>query len=285
MMPRLNVLAAVCTIVLTGCTSPAQDALEISHVHGIAHVDGTLYLATHHGLAVGTQSGKSWTWAYAGSERSDFMGFTTSNGTFYSSGHPEDPRAYGGTMLGLRRSSDQGQTWEQRSLKGEVDFHALTALPQAGHLLGWWRGELMTSTDGGATWTISPGPTGTVYALAASNGTIWAGTSTGLQRSVDGGQTWAGSSLTAPVASVTVSEDGMTVLASQLTLQGGATWMSWDGAATMQVLSGHAILKHIGAPVVFAIDRDDSKHSFASDAGGTVIETRDGGETWKTIRG
>lgn len=286
MMRRLPVLAMVLPIILAGCSSPPQDDLDISHVHGIAYVDGELYLASHHGLAVGTPSGKSWRWEFAGAERFDLMGFTVdSTGTFYASGHPSDPRAFGGTMLGLRKSTDQGAIWDQLSWKGRADFHALTAVPDTpGHLIAWWQGSILNSTDGGATWTNQTSPPAAIYALAATAGTIWAGTMYGLYRSGDGGRNWTTTSLTEAVASVAVSLDGTILFASELAREGGVTWVSRDGGTSWDEAQGHAILRNTGAPIVFSIDREDARHAFASDGGGTVIETKDTGASWKQIR-
>lgn len=287
MMQTISVLGLLLAVLLAGCNSTTQDELDISHVHGIAYVDGELYLASHHGLAVGTPSGKSWRWEFAGAERFDLMGFTVdSNGTFYASGHPSDPRAFGGTMLGLRKSTDQGASWEQVSYKGRADFHALTAVPDLpGHLVAWWQGSILNSTDGGVNWVNQTSPPASVYALAATASTVWAGTLYGLYRSDDGGRNWTLTTLGDAVASISVSLDGTTLYASELAREGGVTWVSKDGGGTWNELGGHAILRNTGAPIVFAIDEAGAGHAFASDGSGTVIETRDFGATWKLVRG
>ncbi len=282
----ITAFAMALPLLLAGCGSPSQDGLEVAHVHGIEYVDGKVHLASHHGLAVGTPSGKSWDWAYSSDERFDLMGFTVdSAGIFYASGHPSDPRAYGGTMLGLRKSMDQGVTWEQMSYKGRADFHSLTAVPDApGHLIAWWQGSILNSTDGGRTWSNQTSPPATTYALAATAETVWAGTMYGLYRSENGGRNWTAAGLTAAVASVAVSLDGTTMFASELAREGGVTWVSRDGGTSWDEMRGHAILRNTGAPIVFVIDRANAQHAFASDGGGTVIETKDAGATWKTVR-
>ncbi len=145
-------------------------------------------------------------------------------GTFYlySSSLRTTARADGGTDLspgslaGVWRSTDGGQTWQQRFVGWLTDFsvfHAhLKAVPgQAGHLFftpGPLQGNpnqpLRRSTDGGATWTNVPGATnvrdvGFGRALspgqpAASGGypTIYfvgsyRGTAYGIWRSTDNG--------------------------------------------------------------------------------------------------
>ncbi|HET6398662.1 MAG TPA: hypothetical protein VFH47_03830, partial [Candidatus Thermoplasmatota archaeon] len=140
-----NAVAAVAILACTlaaGCSGTADDDAAISHVHGLAVTpEGTLLVATHHGMVKGVAAGEAWSWRDVGRDRFDFMGFTQDRvepGTYYASGHPTDAAAYGGPHLGLLRSRDEGATWETRSLRGEVDFHALTAMGSgAGHVAGW----------------------------------------------------------------------------------------------------------------------------------------------------
>lgn len=281
---RLVGVAASLALLLAGCSSPPkQGDVDVTHVHGLDYVDGRLYVATHHGLVMGAPSGNDWFWAYVGHERFDYMGFTTDGRTFYSSGHPDDPYKFGGTMLGLRRSTDQGHNWEQRSLKGQADFHALTVEPGTGDLIGAWR-TVIRSTDGGLTWTNLTSPPAQVFALAANSSTIWAGTLNGLYASPDG-LSWTATSLKGPIGSVTVALDGKTLFASQISNQGGATFASRDAGLTWTPLGGHDILKAPQAPILFAFDRGDARHVYASDAGGTIIESADGGASWKMVRG
>lgn len=281
---RLVGVVTSLALLLAGCSSPAQQSdVEVTHVHGLDYVDGRIYVATHHGLVVGAPGGKEWSWAYVGQERYDFMGFTTNGQTFYSSGHPDDPYEFGGTMLGLRRSMDQGQTWDQRSLKGQADFHALTVDAQSGDLLGYWR-TVIRSTDGGLTWQNLTSPPAQVFALAAAPLKIWAGTSSGMYVSSDG-MNWTTGSLSGAIASVSASKDGMQLLASQISNQGGATWKSADGGASWTQMGGHKLLEKPQAPILFAIDRADQSHIFAADAAGTIIESKDGGNSWDTLRG
>lgn len=283
---RAAMLAVSLPILLAGCSqAPNEPNVDITHAHGIAYVADRLYIATHHGLVMGLEAGDSWGWTYASEERFDLMGFTVDDrGTFYSSGHPSDPRAFGGVNLGLRRSTDGGHLWEQRSLKGQTDFHALTALPGSGSLAAYWRNAIMESTDGGMTWinTTAP-PTSNVLSLAAAGQSLWAGAIDGLYERKAGN--WTKLDLPGAVVSHSVSTDGQTMWASQMTQTGGATWSSTDGGATWTKAEGHKILETVAAPILFAIDESDAKHVFASDAGGTIIETRDGGQSWSTIRG
>jgi photosystem II stability/assembly factor-like uncharacterized protein len=92
------------------------------------------------------------------------MGFAVTRESFYSSGHPA-PGAPLKNPLGLIKSQDAGQTWEQLGLSGEADFHLLATsyhtnavyvfnaspnsrLPQTG---------LYSTTDDGKQWRLAKG--------------------------------------------------------------------------------------------------------------------------------
>lgn len=283
--------ALILAILFAGCASPSPRSITITHVHGLGYDPGAdaLYVASHHGLAQGVRDGASWAWQYVGTERYDFMGFTTdavTPGTFYSSGHPDDPRAFGAVQLGLRRSQDNGTTWEQRSLKGQVDFHALTALPTGtGHLAGFFQGNLKVSQDAGATWQDHPVADLSVYALAASNDALWAGTGSGLKRTTDYA-TWTDGSagrFSGIVSSIAISSDAQLLLVGTADGRSGSTFRSLDGGQTWTQLTPTP-LRDAAAPVIFAIDPADSTHLFASTAAATILESTDSGATWTTIR-
>ncbi len=287
---RLLAVAVILGAFLAGCQAPGSDGVSISHVHGLAYEpgEGAVYVATHHGVAKGTPQGDPRAWNYVGSERYDYMGFTqdaATPGTFYSSGHPDDRLAFGGVHVGLRRSTDGAQTWEQRSLKGQVDFHALTSLASgAGHVAGYFQGQLKVSQDGGLTWhdhaTDLP-----ISALAASAGWLWAATSSGLRRTADY-VTWTDASagrFTGTVSSVAASRDGTLVLLGTGDGRTGTTYRSADGGATWEQLTP-GVLRDSAAPVIFAIDPHDASHVFASTAAATIMESKDKGASWQMIR-
>src|SRR5690606_16752609 len=104
--------------------TPAQAAVTITHVHGLAYSPdgGQLMIPSHHGLAVYTNS----KWSKAPGPQHDYMGFAATAKNLYSSGHP----APGSGMVnpfGLIRSRDGGKTWEKLGLEGETDFHLLAS--------------------------------------------------------------------------------------------------------------------------------------------------------------
>ena len=172
-------------------------SIELMHVHGLAYsADGRqLFIPSHDGITV-YSSGR---WSKMAGPRHDYMGFSSTRESFYSSGHP----AVGSNMVnpfGLIKSTDAGKTWQPLGLEGESDFHTLatsyetnvvyvlnyrpnTRMPQAG--------LYMTQTDG-QTWTrvAADGLKAKVNALAVhpSNASvIAAGAADGLYISHDGG--------------------------------------------------------------------------------------------------
>lgn len=121
------------------------------HVHDLAFnpADDRVYVATHHGLFFLENN----TPHPVGDSRQDTMGFTITgpDNDFLASGHPA-PDEEGPTNLGLLRSTDAGRTWEEVSLGGQSDFHALTAVDERIYGLDSATGSIKRSDDGGSTW-------------------------------------------------------------------------------------------------------------------------------------
>ncbi|HJQ93403.1 MAG TPA: hypothetical protein VJ874_03850 [Candidatus Thermoplasmatota archaeon] len=284
--------ALACGLLLAGCAQPDRPALDVAHVHGLAYEaeSDTVYMASHHGLARGEREDGRWSWTFVG-EPYDFMGFTKDTeraGTFYSSGHPDDPRAYGGVHLGLRRSTDGGETWEQRSLKGEVDFHALAALQGGeGWLAGHWQGKTKVSRDAGGTWTDHPSPPAAVIAFASAEDRLLAGTSNGLYETLDLQSFGDWTRLDGPgqglVSSVASSRDGMVLLAGTGDGRAGSTYRSADAGKTWIPIEEESLAVAPGQ-VLFAFDAEDPRHVFAALGDGTLFESKDAGEAWSRAR-
>ncbi|WP_017240650.1 F510_1955 family glycosylhydrolase [Streptomyces sp. SS] len=184
-------------LMLTACSSPgpagsgdddAGDA-SLSHVHGLGARGETLYVATHEGLRTAGADGRP---VPVGDRRDDFMGFTiTASGTFLASGHPA-PGSGGPADLGLIASTDSGRSWQEKSLSGEVDFHALdTAADATVYGYDSANGVLRVSADG-VEWEERAALRALDIAVSpADPATVLATTETGVVRSADGGRTFA----------------------------------------------------------------------------------------------
>lgn len=298
-VPKAGVVVALLGLaMLAGCSSPGPDdaasGVDFSHVHGLGYIPetGQVLVATHHGLIVGSRAASAWDWGYVSSERHDYMGFTQDGvdpRTLYSSGHPDDPRAFGGVHLGLRRSTDGGATWEQRSLKGQVDFHALAAIPGvAGGLVGIWQGRLMESRDGGLTWTNHTVPgTYLPFDVAVTDHHVYVASADGLVAGhLGNASSWKGHGGHDEVGTfyaIAAAPDGSVMFAGTGNGRSGTTFVSRDNATTwQQVAQGE--LADAAVPVVFAFDPADKEHVLAATVGGTVLESRDAGLSWDVLR-
>lgn len=192
---RAWLAAAVVTAgLLAGCSSTSEQAggvqaesddPALGHVHGLGvdPADGSVYVATHHGLFRHAASGGL---DPVGALRRDLMGFTIAGpSTFLSSGHPAPDEA-APNPLGLVESRDGGNTWTTLALSGESDFHALDAV---GATVYGYDGTLKVSTDGGRTWESRASPPAADIAVNPNDpDMIAATTEAGVVVSRDGGR-------------------------------------------------------------------------------------------------
>jgi hypothetical protein len=123
----------------------ADGAAEaFGHIHGLGVAGGVLHVATHYGLFAVSDGEVS----QVSEDDHDFMGFTVvDDQTFLASGHPGSTSSDLPGNLGLLESTDGGRTWTDRSLAGEVDFHALDAKHDVVYGLDSMTGQLLASED------------------------------------------------------------------------------------------------------------------------------------------
>ena len=296
-------LAAGTVLLLSACTptSPpaptvtrvaAQNLPDFGHVHDVQvdPADHTVLIATHTGV---------WTMPdpfeedpgqleRAGEGRQDTMGMTvTVDGALYASGHPApgEQTDLKTPNLGLIRSTDGATTWDQVSLTGEVDFHALsTATTDTGaeRVVGLdsATSRLLISNDSGASWT--PGATveaRDVHVMRADPDTIVATTPTGLQLSRDTGQTF------------TLDRDAPTLVLVDAGLGGTLVGIDPQGAVWTGSPGGTDWTEHGTAPSgtqAMTYVSDDSPGNqpwilLATDTG--LFTSRDLGASWEPALG
>lgn len=172
-----------------------KDGNGFQHVHALA-IDGAgkaMFLGTHVGLFRSDGNSHSWKKIALSAKQSSFdiMGVTPD---------PKDPKTiYVATHeAGVFKSTDGGQTWKQvNNGLGGMDVHGLAIdpnAPQKLHAAVREKGEgVYRTTDGGGKWTrVDDGPQGEIKVLTSVNIStgmggifLYAGTSTGLQRSPD----------------------------------------------------------------------------------------------------
>lgn len=252
----------------TGHTGHTGSGLPSTHIHGLSVSSDSrqVLLATHEGLFDVTEMP-----ARKIGDTRDLMGFTGTKdpNVFYASGHP----GAGSDLpnpLGLIRSADGGKTWEQLSRQGESDFHALTVTESG--VVGF-DGELRLTADG-KTWKAVP-VTFTPAALAGhpDTGTVLSTTPQGIQRSTDGGSTWAPvpsgpviqfAAFADPANAVGVQPDGTV----HYSADAGASWTP-KGRIDGKVQAIAAVRGPDGTPQVWAATAD-----------GITVST-DGGMTFR----
>ena len=243
-----------------------QVPASAGHVHGIGiDDDGRVLLGTHGGaMAVEDDAVR-----HVGRAATDLMGFVVAaDGTLWASGHP-GPGDDLPEPVGLLRSTDGGQSWEQLSRGGQSDFHALAA----GDGVVYGFDGVLRRTEDGRTWT-EPGGDVLPASLAvdpADGDLVLATTQAGPVRSTDGGATFsrlADAPLLVFLAWTTpddlwgVAPDG----AVHHSADGGTSWHRTGSAG--------------GPPQAFTADGSDTVVVALEDR---LVRSTDAGETFEVI--
>lgn len=188
----------------------AQANSEFGGVHNMLITDDGILFGTHHGVWLQQKSQDP---VPVGDSRFDVMGIAKHAGGLVASGHPDSTEEQVGNV-GLRGSTDQGRTWKNISLTGQVDFHRLVSSGQRILGLSATDGALLVSDDNGNTWEMLPNPNLFDLALDPSNSSNVVGTTeTGPISSTDDGRTFtpiAGAPLLALVSWDTARLVGVT---------------------------------------------------------------------------
>jgi hypothetical protein len=266
-----------------------------NHLHGLGYDADSerLLLATHYGLfaIAGNQLYQ------LGPSRDDFMGFSLdvqNPEVMYASGHP-----LGGGNLGVLRSADGGQSWQQifRGVADEtVDFHAMTLSPvDPQRLYGAFQGRLYVTRDGGQSWQTTEGaglPWQAGFCWGAPCLTadtrdadaLYAGTAVGLYYSQDAGQNWQ--LLTdepGMISSVGVSPQDSQRLIAYTERLGVA--ISEDGGQSWQANRSGPALAEGDYAFAFAFHSLDDQLVFLATVANDVYRSQDGGQTWGQLLG
>lgn len=161
---------------------------QMEHIHGIS-VDpdnGAIYAGTHYGL-FRIEDGTA---TRVADRVQDFMGFTVAGPDhFLASGHPGEGQGGHGSV-GLIESTDAGKTWQELSLGGEADFHALEYRHGRVYGLNAMTGQLLVSEDKESWQELSREPIADFAVSPDAADELIATTEQGLQRSTDGGRTF-----------------------------------------------------------------------------------------------
>jgi hypothetical protein len=269
----------------------ADSAVQLTHVHGMSYsANGAkLMIPSHVGLAI-FENGK---WSKAPGPTHDFMGFSATRDTLYSSGHPA-PGSSLTNPFGLIKSSDGGKTWQNLGLEGESDFHTVATgyTTNVVYVVNHAKNSRMNQSgifytrNDGMLWTRAAGNglSGDLKSLAAhpsDANMVVAGTANGLYLSRNAGQDFDR------------LLSGPQVLAAFFDLDGKRLWFS--------TYAGKAALMHItldkdakAAPLPIPALKEDAVAYITQNpvrrnelAIATfkryVFLSKDAGRSWKTI--
>lgn len=160
------------------------------------------------------------------------------------------------------------------------DLHTLVIDPgQPQRLYVGGHQAAAVSTDRGRTWMqVSSLRDADAMGWAFVGDTVWMGGHPGLRRSTDGGRTFerAGGELSSTDVHALGGASGVLYAASP----GRGLLVSTDDGKSWQVRSSDAGRGFMGA---IAIDPRSAEHLFAPDMQSGVMESRDGGRSWRRV--
>ena len=181
-------LAASCGGDGDGADGVATDeGAAMAHIHGLGvdPADGTVYAGTHYGLFRIEDDGQA---VRVADRVQDFMGFTVAGPhEFLASGHPGQGQDGPGSV-GLIESTDAGENWEQLSLSGEADFHALEYRHGKVYGLNSMSGQLLVSEDRKSWQELASAAIADFAVSPEDADTLVATTEQGLVITTDGGE-------------------------------------------------------------------------------------------------
>lgn len=275
---RWGALLALLAVTASACDGKDDQAAPreepgVVHVHGLGinPEDGKLYAATHSGMFRIDGRGDA---ERVSRYYQDTMGFTVLGPDhFAGSGHPD---LYDQALrregrpphLGLVESDDAGRTWEEVSLLGEVDFHALSYAH--GRVYGYdaTGQRFMVSSDRREWDTRAEGLALLDFAVSPSDpDRLVAGLDTGTSQSLDGGRTWKAVPHAPLLAFLDWTDDaGIVGVAPDGTVHTSKDGRMFNDRGT------------VGAAPAALLVTDDAWYAAVEDGG--ILRSDDGGASW-----
>ena len=238
------------------------------------------------GIYESSDSAQTWEMSSAGLEQSNIFAFAADPGA--------PGTAYAATFDGLRKTTDAGLTWQEAD--SGIPLFTVTGLAlspgsPATLFAASNGGGLVTSTDGGATWSVVSSSTlsdkyvSSVVADPTNPATLYAGTGhpyTGsnperLFKSTNGGASWTQTSLNAGGSSVDIISVNPAQSAQVFAASHGTAglFQSLDGGTSWSTLTTDSACGGINA-ILF----DPSGQTMYLAATRGVCKSTDGAKTW-----
>jgi photosystem II stability/assembly factor-like uncharacterized protein len=210
----------------------------------------------------------------SGTLTKDVVARFTPDGTIVASGHSGEATLP--AVLGLVKSTDDGETWEPVSGLGEADYHEIEIDGDRILALRYEDpGMIQISSDGGKTWDTREAPsvaTPIDIAVNPGNRDQWAvSTDQGTFISANGGKSWRQWDTTAAPRIAWVEPDAL-----YLAGKDGKVKVSPDAGRTWSEAGA------IGAGPK-ELTSSAKGELYASVAGGEIRRSTDGGKTWAKL--
>jgi predicted small lipoprotein YifL len=261
---------------------------NIDHIHGIGYAgnQNAVFFAAHDGLKI-YEYGK---WYKTKKENNDYMGFNATEQGFYSSGHPGVDSKLP-NPIGIKKSTDNGESIEDIALEGETDFHVMGVgyRNNAIFVLNPEKNSLMESNkfyrseDGGETWSEANvnGLNDEILSVALhpdKAAIIAAAGKNGIYLSKDKGENFD---------LITKDMQGTSVFFTEDSLWYG----SYSGKPKLVKRSlNDETEKEVALPemkqdavLYFAVNPQNEEEMTFVSFNGSIYQTTDGAETWKHV--
>ena len=239
----------------------------------------TVYAATSVGIFRSTEGGGNWEAVNTGLTILDTRALAID---------PANPmNIYAGTAGGgAPRTSNGGINWQESSL-APATVQALAIDPEDPMMLyaGTFFSGISKSTSAGVDWNVVNG-TRFVLTLAidpSQTTTVYAGTSTGVLKTTDGGDNWQ--SRNNGITQLDVQTLAIDPVNPQTLYAGtfaGGVFKSTDGAASWQAMNNG--LPALLAVQALAVNPVDPMTVYAGVVGRGVFQSSDGGASWEEMR-
>jgi photosystem II stability/assembly factor-like uncharacterized protein len=245
-------------------------------------------MGTSEGIVRSLDQGTTWTRAGAGLRSSYVQSLAM---------EPRNPSAFwidvpsvNRPTDSLFRTSDAGISWSSVAAPATpIPPRTLVVDPSDSSRLYAGGSPLYRSDDAAASWTSLAPPNGSVEALSldpASSGTVWAGSSAGLFRSDDRGQTWSGPEFAQEVYTLLFDgrNPGRAFAGSFYDIEPGFYGYPEGGSIFVSLNGGGSFNRHpheFGSAVTaIATDPFDERRLYVGTLADGVSSSADYGATW-----